>query len=166
MTQHTIESIYKVYSPKLKMKFSKSMRDDQDIEDLVQETLIKVNNNLPTYDSTKGAISTWIYRIATNVMIDHFKARSKQPITISVPILSDNENTESLDSPENILSAEQSLININKAASLLSTEFLEVYRLRAVEGFSTKETADQLGIALGTAKSRYKRAKDSLQGVV
>jgi len=163
MTDKTFDQIYTEYSPKLKVKFSKKIRDEQEVEDLVQDTMILISKGLPSYDSSTAALSTWLYTVANNCMINHFKTRSRRPVLTTVPELHDNEYTESFDSPDNILSAEETLATINKAATRMNPDFADVYTLREIEGYSTKETALKLGITEGTVKTRYKRAKDYIK---
>ena len=160
MTDKTFEQIFKEFSPKLKVMFSKQIRDEQIVEELVQDTMLKVHTNLHSFDSSIAALSTWLYTIARNVMINHFKSNSRHPQLTSRDTFHDIEH---YDSPENILIAEQTTALINKASSSINPAFLEVFTLKDFDGLSHKQIADKLDVPLSTVRSRHKRAKDTLK---
>jgi RNA polymerase sigma factor (sigma-70 family) len=59
------------------------MTEDQAIaEDLTQETFIRVYNGLPEFRG-EASLATWVYRIATNVSLDHFRRRSTTQDTVA-----------------------------------------------------------------------------------
>ena len=163
MTDQTFEQIYNVYSPKLKVKFSKRISDKQEVEDLVQDTMIKVSKNLPSYDSSKAAVSTWLYKIADNTLNNYFRDNSRQPSLIHTAMLHDNDATTTYDSPENMLIAEQNIEAINKAGRELNSKYCDIVRLKEVEGLSLQQISDQLDIPINTVKSRHKRGMDYLK---
>jgi RNA polymerase sigma-70 factor (ECF subfamily) len=66
--------IYNNYTPKI-LRYLNSTFSIEDSEDLLQEIFIKVYNSLHTFRS-ESSLNTWIYKIATNAIIDKLKSNS------------------------------------------------------------------------------------------
>ena len=162
MEEKEFKELYETYYPKLKTLFSKKIKDEQEVEDLIQDTMLRVHLKYDTYNS-KYAMSTWLYAVANSVMNNHFRTRSRQPALSYAKELYDNIHTESFDSPENILISNEVTDIINKTLSKLSKEYLEAYQLKEVEGLSLKDISEQLDVPINTVKSRVKRARDSIK---
>lgn len=75
-----IRELWKVWSPRLELYFRDSFSQD-DTEDLVQETMLKVFNSLSRYNPIY-APSTWIYTIASRIRTDTLRRSARQPRTI------------------------------------------------------------------------------------
>lgn len=162
MKEKEYEDLYKTYYPKLKTLFSKKLSDEQEVEDLIQDTMLRVYEKLDTYDS-KYAMSTWLYTVAYSVLYRHFRDNASKPNLSFSKEIYDNEHTESFDSPENILIAEQQQQTINKTLTALTPEYLQVYQLKDIEGKSLNAIATELSIPVNTVKSRLKRARDTIR---
>lgn len=156
-------NIYNTYSPKLKVLFNKQVKDKDYVDDLVQDTLIKVWENIDKYDETYQ-LSTWIYTIAFNTLKNYYKSE-KNHITY-VPEVLDNDRTECFDNPQDILIAGETEKSFSDAINKLNESFLSVYVMKEVDGMSQKDIAAQLNIPLGTVKSRLKRARDYVKSQV
>ena len=66
------QEIYSDYYPKL-VRYMTGLVGEADAEDLTQEAMVKINNGLDQFRG-ESSISTWIYRIATNVARDRFRS--------------------------------------------------------------------------------------------
>jgi RNA polymerase sigma-70 factor (ECF subfamily) len=66
------QNIYSIYYPKL-VRYLTGLVGEADAEDLTQEAMVKINNGLDQFRGD-SKISTWIYRIATNVARDRFRS--------------------------------------------------------------------------------------------
>ena len=72
------EEIYQQYVDKIyKFIFYKTW-DEQDAQDIVSDTFLKIHQNLHKYDSDKSSLNTWIYKIAHNTCIDRFKSQQNK----------------------------------------------------------------------------------------
>lgn len=157
---NNFDDIYNTYQPKLIVLFNKQVRDKDYVEDLVQETLLKVWNKLDSFDD-KYSMSTWVYTIAFNTLKNYYKSL-KDNVSYSAEIY-DNEHTIDPSDPADILSAEQQADVFKQAVGKLETNFLSVYTMREVDGMTYKGISEQLGIPEGTVKSRVKRARDYIK---
>ena len=159
MEDKRFKELYETYYPKLKVMFSKKIKDEQEVEDVIQDTMLRVYTKYSTYDD-KYALSTWLYTVANSVLNSHFRSKSRQPALSYAKELYDNTYTESFDSPENILVAQEQANAINNSLKKLSGDFLEVYTMKDAEGMSLKSISEQLDVPINTVKSRLKRARD------
>lgn len=155
------DEIYNKYYDKLIVLFNKQVKDKDYVEDLVQETLLKVWNNLDSYDS-KYSMSTWVYTIGFNTLKNYFKSKSKESVSYCAEIF-DNESTEDLNNPESIMIAAEQEDKYHDTLQSLEKNFLDVYVMKEIDNLSYKDISDQLGIPEGTAKSRLKRARDHIK---
>lgn len=147
------------------------VRDRELAEDLAQETFVKVFNNIERYDP-KYKFSSWIFKIATNLTIDHI--RKKEPETVSldgsrnartnedveatrITVASDDEN------PEELLVARELGGEIERAIGALRPEYRTAIVLRHVEGRPYEEIAAIMDVPLGTVKTYIHRARGELR---
>jgi len=154
------------YSDKVYRLALRMTGDEQDAEDVLQETFIKVFKYI---DGFKGlsSLSTWIYRIAMNEAL--MLLRKHRPEGYSL----DEENEDEDITPRQIASwgalPEKALVSSETAHHLqvavmrLPETLRSVFLLRDTEQFSVKETAEALGISEGAVKVRLLRARLKLR---
>lgn len=153
-------NLYLTYQPKLKTLISKQIKDQDYVEDLVQEVLLKVYRKLDTYND-KYSPSTWIYTIAFNTIKNYYKSL-KDNITYAAEVY-DNEHTELLADPESIMIAAETEDKYKLSLSQLDKIYLDTYIMREVDGMSIKDISSQLDVAEGTVKSRLNRAREYIK---
>ncbi len=73
----TLDSVLSAYRPRLTAFITKMTRNERDVEDLVQETLIKVARNMDSFRG-ESSLSSWVFQIASNVCKDYFRASSSR----------------------------------------------------------------------------------------
>lgn len=150
-------------------------RKNADAEDLVAEAVAKAWSAMDTLND-QGRFRPWLFRILHNTFISQYRKQAIRPVEASIDDgdSSDDDlasllNEQSDDflvwwsNPErayfNDLLGEQLLAAID----LLPDAFRSVVVLVNVEGFTYDETAEVLGIAPGTVRSRMKRGRTLLQ---
>lgn len=153
-------NIYNTYTPKLRVMFNKQVKDKDYIDDLIQDTMLKVWENLGSYNDSYQ-LSTWIYTIGFNTLKNYF--RSNKDIISYSPTVYDNEYTEDPSDPQDILSAAQIESQFNSAVKSMEENYLDVYILKEVDGLTYQAISTQLDIPMGTVKSRLSRAKDHIK---
>ena len=111
-------------------------------------------------DKFKGEslVSTYLIRIAINLSLNEIKRRKRKN-----SIFAKEEEGRSVKGPDDKSDMKEIVTyELNK----LDTDFQEVVTLRMIEGYSTEETAEILGIPLGTVLSRLSRAQKKLKLVL
>jgi RNA polymerase sigma factor (sigma-70 family) len=148
--------LYTKYVQLIKGVCMRYAANEEEAEDLVQETFIQVFNKIDTFKGD-GALGGWIRKIAVNKSLEQYRKNKSLQNTKEGLILSiDN-------SPADFGVIEQlSLADLLAMIQRLPIGFRTVFNLYAVEGFTHQEIAENLGIAEGTSKSQYSRAKQQL----
>jgi len=147
------------------------VRDRETAEDLAQETFVKVLNNIDRY-SPDFKFSSWLFKIANNLTIDHLRRRRVD--TISIEGAPDAVTAESAKATSiTIASADQSPLAelesrelgqaIERAIAKLRPEYRACIMLRHVEDRSYEEIAEIVKLPLGTVKTYIHRARHELR---
>jgi len=135
------------------------VKDRDDAEDIVQETMVRIYKSKFTYKPT-FMFSTWAYRICRNLALN-FK-RDKR--TINLDMISDNETMED-DNPEFIIDLEKKEVSdkMKKALESLDKKYQEIITLRYLRELSYEEISEITGININTLKSHCKRGIEILR---
>ena len=137
----------------------------EDAEDICQRSFEKAFMNIDRYNS-QYAFSTWLYNIAQNEAIDHLR-RSRASIN-SVPI---SEERDALDvmaatTPEEELIIDQAVSELISGIQRLPESYRQVAELRFIKDYAYEDIACELGLPLGTVKTRISRARKQLEKIV
>jgi RNA polymerase sigma-70 factor, ECF subfamily len=152
-----------IYRLALKMTGS-----EQDAEDVMQETFIKAFNHIDSFEG-RSKVSTWLYRIATNEALMLLRKRKDGVTNIDEGIETDNGDVMPVQIidwcclPEKELMSSETRIHLQNAAMKLSDSNRAAFLLRDVEGLSTQEAAETLGISESALKVRLMRARMQLR---
>jgi RNA polymerase sigma-70 factor (ECF subfamily) len=147
------------------------VRDRELAEDLTQDTFVKVLSHLDRY-RTDFKFSSWLFKIANNVAIDHLRRRQLDTISIDgSPHAMTSDAVEASrfdigDDAENALQemeAKELGSAIERAIAGLRPEYRSCIMLRHVEGRSYEEIASTLDLPLGTVKTYIHRARHELR---
>lgn len=147
------------FGPRLKTFFMRWSVSSGVAEDLVQETMLNVWRRASYFDRSRASVSTWIFTIARNVRIDYLR-RQRDPSTL----LPDPEPAP-MSLEDGLLGAERDA-RVRRALAGLSTEQQTIIRLSYFSEKSQAEIADELGIPLGTVKSRTRLAMNRLRALL
>lgn len=147
------------------------VRDRELAEDLTQDTFVKVLSHLDRY-RTDFKFSSWLFKIANNVAIDHLRHRQLDTVSIDgsrLAATSDAVEASRFDIPDESESALGQMearelgLAIEQAISSLRPEYRSCILLRHVEGRSYEEIASTLDLPLGTVKTYIHRARHELR---
>lgn len=159
--REAFEKLFVHFAPLLKSYLMKSGSNViENVEEVVQETMIKVWQRASGYSSDQGAASTWIFTIARNTRIDAIRKSSRQNINdINADDLyaQNYENLEA-DTPQSVLVRFRDAEQISEKVKSLPEKQAEVLKMMYFEGHTTQQIADLLKLPLGTVKSRIRLA--------
>lgn len=126
-------------------------------DDIFQEGLIQIFNSLKQFDESRGLFSTWSSRVMVNAALRYLK---KYSWINSMGDLGDELERESdCESVMEHLAAKE----LTQMIQLLPVGYRMVFNMFAVEGYSHKEIAKELGISEGTSKSQLSKARRELR---
>src|SRR5436305_14361465 len=148
------------------------VRDRELAEDLAQDTFIKVLNHIDRY-RPEFKLSSWLFKIANNVAIDHLRRR--QLDTVSIDGSPHAQTQDAIEATSfDVVGQQESALDemearelggaIERAIATLRPEYRSCIVLRHVEGHSYEEIAQILDLPLGTVKTYIHRARNELRG--
>ncbi len=147
------------------------VRDRETAEDLSQETFIKVLNHVDKY-RPEFKLSSWLFKIANNVAIDHLRRRQLDTVSMDgsphaatateIEATSFDVEARQETALEELESKELGSA-IERAIATLRPEYRSCIMLRHVEGRSYEEIAATLDLPLGTVKTYIHRARHQLR---
>lgn len=133
-------------------------------DDLVQEVMIKVWNKAAGYNAEKASATTWIYTVARNCRIDMLRRKSN---TQHLPLENEDfwHEPDEL-TPVSLLQQKRSEDKVQASLAQLPKEQNQILRKVYLEGKSHAEASAELGLPLGTVKSRVRLALQKMQIIV
>lgn len=143
-----------MYSASLFGVISRIITDIPVAEDVLQETFVKIWNSFSGYSAEKGRLFTWMVNVARNLAIDKirskdFKNQAKNhELENNVTFIDEQRNT--VYKPE--------LLGIRELVSTLKPEQKSILDLVYFKGYTHVEAAEELGVPLGTIKTRLRMA--------
>jgi RNA polymerase sigma-70 factor, ECF subfamily len=155
--------LFRRFAPLLKSfaLSSPGMSSNALAEELVQEVMLKIWNRASTFDASKASATTWIYTLARNCRIDLLRKKHRVREEVDVDDLWD------LGTDDDLLESEvhQGRMEVDVRASLreLPAEQRQIIAKVYMEGKSHSEVAEELGLPLGTVKSRVRLAMSKLK---
>ena len=152
--------LYEYFAPRVK-SFLIGQRVPLDVADeVLQEVMLAVWNKAALFNPEKAAASTWIFAIARNKRIDRIRKDTNPDLDPEEPSLQ----------PGDFAAADDSVLDrqrkeaVGKALADLPDDQRTVIELSFMKGLSHSEIAEQLGLPLGTVKSRIRLAFQRLRG--
>jgi RNA polymerase sigma-70 factor (ECF subfamily) len=157
------EEIYRVHAGRLFSVACRLLGNTADAEDLLQEIFLSAHRKLDTFRG-ESALGTWLYRLATNLCLDHLRSRAGRS----------SQLTDSLDDEPGLFDtssgslAERTVtrMDLERALARLPDGCRAAFVLHDIEGLEHREVAEVLGIAEGTSKSQVHKARLRLRALL
>ncbi|MDY0410247.1 RNA polymerase sigma factor SigW [Virgibacillus soli] len=165
--QAAYEDVVALFQNRIFQHCFRMLGNAHEAEDIAQEAFIRAYVNIHSFDDRRK-FSTWLYRIATNLTIDHLRKR-KPDYFLDAEV----KGTDGLDMysqlaagdrlPEEEVQDMELQEYILQQISSLPPKYRSVIMLRYLEEFSLKEISDIMDIPLGTVKTRLHRGREALR---
>jgi RNA polymerase sigma-70 factor (ECF subfamily) len=152
------KALYEHFAGKMLGVCMRYAKDRAEAEDMLQEGFLKVFQGMPKF-KFEGSFEGWVRRIMVYNAINHYKHRSRQ---FQEDLDQENYDTGFNDNILEKISAKEIVALIQH----MPEGYRAIFNLYAIEGYSHKEIAEKLNIAVGTSKSQYSRAKQHMQGLL
>ncbi|MBM3256964.1 MAG: RNA polymerase sigma factor [Candidatus Liptonbacteria bacterium] len=154
--------LYDRYQPKIYRFVLFKVGHREEAEDLTHEVFMSAWQNIRNYRDFGFPFSSWLYQIARNRVIDHYRTKKT------------NTSIEEVDPEYFVAPAVASLAleeklemeRVRRALTQLKPEYQDVIIMRFIEELSLKETAAALGKTEGAVKLMQHRAMKALQGLI
>lgn len=165
---NAFEKLVEAYQKKIYNICLRMIGSTDDAYDLAQEVLIRIYKSISGFKE-QSSLSTWVYRITTNVCLDEIRKRKlKRTVSLDQDIrLDDSEIKREIESddppPDELAEKKEIKKTVASAISMLNEEHRTVIVLRDIQGFSYEEIAKITNCPEGTVKSRINRARQALK---
>lgn len=140
------------------------VRNEAEAEDVVQETFLSAFRAIDSFEG-HSRLSTWLYRIAYNAALMRLRRSEPAMVSVDEPVRDDEGNEAPRELfdwcclPEQDFETQEARAALEQAIGELPEKFKAVFVLRELEGLSTDETAEALGISAESVKTRLHRAR-------
>jgi RNA polymerase sigma-70 factor, ECF subfamily len=157
--REALEELYLLHFDRIYGYLHLSVGNRHDAEDLTTQTFLKMLEAIGRFRWKSAPFSAWLFRIAHNLAMDHFRATKRWQPEEEVPEPEGAEESSAEEAALESIGRRSMLQLIEK----LSHEQKQVLTLKFVFNFSNGETASILGKTEGAVKSLQHRALGSLQ---
>jgi RNA polymerase sigma-70 factor (ECF subfamily) len=172
------EALVDRYQDKVYRLAFRFVRNETEAKEIVQETLLSVWRKL---DGFKGEsqFSSWLYRVTSNAALMRLRSQRRHPEVSTEELEPGFLDTRTASHgelgsigenwarrPDEELLSEELRRQLQDAIDALPEIYRTVFLVRDVDGFSTEETAEALGISVPTVKTRLHRARIALREAI
>ena len=128
-------------------------------EDLTQDAFLQVFRKLPTFRGD-SALSTWLYRIAVNTVLMHFRKKTLRQLSLDQPYEHEGKLVRrEYGTRDGRLASSADRISLTQAIKELPDGYRTIFLLHEVDGYEHREIAELLDCSVGNSKSQLHKAK-------
>ena len=153
-SEAAFEVLFRYFAPRIKSYCLRLGADASGAEEITQEAMVSIWRNAGQFDPKKASPSTWIFTIARNLSIDRFRKSRRPQFDPDDPALVPEDQQP----PDRLLETVETEENVRTIMQSLSPNERNVLMLAFYENLSHSEISRQLGIPVGTVKSRIRLA--------
>ncbi len=154
--------LYDNYAPALNNIIYRMVQDITLSEDILQEAFVKIWQNFTSYDKSKGRLFTWMLNLTRNLTIDTLRSKGYKKQSK----ISSDENSVNNVQDNNFNISKFDSIGIQKQLGNLKPEQRIIIDMAYFNGFTQDEIAKEVGIPLGTVKTRMRTALIELRKLI
>jgi RNA polymerase sigma-70 factor (ECF subfamily) len=167
------ERLVREFGPRLLATARRMMRDEAAAQDCVQEAFLSAHRAIAKFEP-HGSLGGWLHRITVNACLMRLRSAKRlaeTPIDDLLPTFNDagtrtGEPRTEIRDPESELESTRMCAFVRGKIDELPDGYRIVLQLRDIEGYSTREAAEMVGIAEGALKVRLHRARAALKKLV
>ncbi|MEQ8244967.1 RNA polymerase sigma factor [Fulvivirga sp.] len=149
------KALYEKYAAKMFAVCLRYVKEPTEAEDVAITAFVKIFEKIDQFKG-EGSFEGWIRRIMVNESLTYIRKNKSMYLEVDIEMADREPDYGSLN---NQLEAD----DLMKLVQELPTGYRTVFNLYAIEGYSHKEIADELGISENTSKSQLSRARALLQ---
>ena len=162
--QHSdnLTTLWQSLADDLRSFFRRRLTDDALVDDLLQETFLRLHRNRQQLDDVQR-MEAWIFRIARNLLTDHYRRRERSRMETGAPAgeFADDEQREPVENENQQIGKW-----LQAAIEFLPPTYRDAIRMYEIESLSQREIADRLNLSLTATKSRIQRGRAKLKSLL
>ena len=147
---NNLDQYYKEYSDKVFHYLRSKIRNEDDVQDLHSAIFVKVCQHVNVYSEEKSSISTWIYTIAHNSVIDFYRGKKRNSELNEGMAVPDTTDTDLLNN--------ETLSLLADVLKRLSLQERQIVIFHYYQGFTLKEVADKIEMSYSNCKLLHTKA--------
>jgi RNA polymerase sigma factor (sigma-70 family) len=159
--------LFKHFAPRIKAFLARAGSPPNLAEELAQETMVCVWRKAAQFDPGRARVSTWIFTIARNLRVDHHRRHGEAAADLARDddeiVAQEEQLPDPAASPDEQLATARREHGVRQALTQLSQDHVMILRLSFYEDQPHSQIARELGIPLGTVKSRIRLAVNHLR---
>ncbi|WP_034345348.1 RNA polymerase sigma factor [Deinococcus misasensis] len=163
--QDALRELFEDLGPTVKAVSFRMLGSIEDAEEVMQDAFVVLYNKASTYTPERASVKTYLCGIAHKMCLERLRSRSSRPQKVEEWDIHDPE-TETLSAE---VQQQDDKIVVEKALSTLEPTEKKLLELAFYDGYSHSELVEHTGMALGTLKSKLRRAllklKTTLEGL-
>lgn len=146
-------------TPMLLRVLTRIVKNKEDTEDALQETLMKAFSHLKTFDG-RASFSTWLTSIAINSAFMALRKRRKRPaVSLDADLALGMQYADLAPNPEHLCLQNERRRHLTEAIKRLSPALRKCIEIRHAKDSSVQEIAVNMGVSIAATKSRLLRAQ-------
>ena len=157
---YNFESVWMSLEKRLREFISAKVNDKADVEDILQETFIRIHDNIDSLND-KTKVKSWVYQISRNLVNDYYRSQKKMRNTAADIFIENEENEEK---SEDLMS--ETLEDMIKMMDRLPAKYCEALCLTELGNMNQLEYSKHSGLSYSAAKSRIQRARVMLRDML
>lgn len=157
-----LRALFDEHAPWLRLRLQRRTSDSDLIAEVIQDTFLVVWRSAGRYRGD-GDVGAWMWGIAIRRLISRLRGH-REPSAAEADVIA--AASPPARSAEDELLVAMEYGDLGTALRSLSPELQRIVQAMVIDGLSSKEAAQLLGIPQGTAKSRMRAAKGQLRGIV
>jgi len=162
LNQSDLADVYQMYFPKIYNFIFYKVMHKEITEDLVSTVFLRVVEKFDTYNPDKGAISTWLFAIAENILIDYFRSRK---ISVSLEELDSAEPSVDFEEQSSLIE-DETRRELYDALSELDSRTRYVIAQKYFSGKSIRKIAEEKQMNESTVSTIHNRGLKKLRKVM
>lgn len=160
LTMRDLDQLIRTHTARLTSFLRRRVGNPQDVEDLVQDTLLEAVRCLDQFQG-QSRPETWLFGIALNLTRNYYKRARLRDIYVDVD--TEEVASDAGDNPLEIAEQRQRMSRVERVLPDLPEESRQLLHFVVVDDLSYEEVAQQLSIPIGTVRSRISRARSYLK---
>lgn len=165
-TENAPELFLQQYRPLIRYIVVPFLHNNQDIEECINDIVLKICDKISSFDSQKGSWNAWITTIARNTALNKARKYKKENAVISLESESLTDIPSSEPSPEEIIIKKEKQAMVAKAIGNLSGQEKVIFYRRYYYQQSIVQIAAELGMTERSAEGKLYRIKKKLQDMI
>lgn len=159
--QAAFAELYNAYVDKIYKYIYYKVGNPTDAEDLCEQVFLKAWEAIGRYKWCGHPFSSWLYKLAHNLVVDHYRTR-REPVPLDAVVATSEDLTDS----DSALYSAVEAAELQTAIGQLTPEQQQVIALKFVEGYKNAEIAEMMNKKEGAIRALQYRALRSLQGIL